>query len=75
MDTIGIQIIFGLNGYLWVSAMDSSKKMHREIANVSNAIKLLTFNESIICPESILELLKDKHEKKHDNTPRFFSFA
>ena len=50
--------------------MDSSKKMHREIANVSNAIKLLTFNESI-CPESILELLKDKHEKKHDNTTFF----
>jgi exosome complex RNA-binding protein Rrp4 len=73
MESIGVQIIFGLNGYLWVSA-DSSKKMHHEIANVANAIKLLTFNSSIICPESILKLLKgNHHEKKISSAPLFTS--
>ncbi len=64
MNDLGVRVIFGLNGYLWISPLSVSDRMHREIAQVSNAVKLLMFNESIISPESIRETL-NKEDRLH----------
>ena len=64
MNDLGVRVIFGLNGYVWISPVSVSDRMHREIAQVSNAVKLLMFNESIISPESIRETL-NKEDRLH----------
>ena len=62
MNDLGVRVIFGLNGYLWISPLSVSDRMHREIAQVSNAVKLLMFNETIISPESIRETLEQRRQ-------------
>ena len=64
MNDLGVRVIFGLNGYVWISPLSVSDRMHQKIAEVSNAIKLLMFNESIISPESIRETL-NKEDRLH----------
>jgi len=54
------ELVIGLNGYIWVSAMDKSNspKCREIVAIVRNAIVVLKSRQRTISPDSILEIAK-----------------